>query len=217
MGEIIRPDQLHRLVKLALDTGEAATIQDAERLFAGYRLGLAVGPDAAASPTLQAAVLTALNASRRGFLGGVSVVGSLDVPLRVPWRNCRTLAEAVVDLYGKISPALDPEIPRIVFGDGDVGSAGAFVMRATFQGWTGGVVPLDDGRRLAERQECVPAGVLAGALGVSEAFQHMRGGNAAADLDRWGCRCGGPSEKWTGSGAPSANPLLTPGCRRAHG
>ncbi|MCL4239724.1 MAG: thiamine biosynthesis protein ThiF [Dehalococcoidia bacterium] len=209
MGEIIRPDQLHRLVKLALDTGEAATIQDAERLFAGYRLGLAVGPDAAASPTLQAAVLTALNASRRGFLGGVSVVGSLDVPLRVPWRNCRTLAEAVVDLYGKISPALDPEIPRIVFGDGDVGSAGAFVMRATFQGWTGGVVPLDDGRRLAERQECVPAGVLAGALGVSEAFQHMRGGNAAAGRRPVGLSLWRPEREVDWLEGAECGPLLT--------
>ena len=44
----------------------------------------------------------------------------------------------------------------------------------------GAVVPLDRGLRLPEQQECVPAGVLAGALGVSEAFQFVRGDNAVA-------------------------------------
>src|SRR5690606_2643062 len=75
---------------------------------------------------------------------------------------------------------IDPELPRIVVGDGPAAADGPFAVRATFDGWAGGVVPLDDGRRLPERQECPPAGVLAGALAVSEAFQFVRGGNAAA-------------------------------------
>ncbi|MCZ7600607.1 MAG: hypothetical protein M5U09_26740 [Gammaproteobacteria bacterium] len=67
------------------------------------------------------------------------------------------------------------------------------------------MVPLDDGRRLAERQECVPAGVLAGALGVSEAFQHMRGGNAAAGRRPVGLSLWRPEREvdWN-SRAPSA-------------
>ena len=36
-------DSLNRLVKLALDTGEAASIEEAIQLFAGYRLAVAVG------------------------------------------------------------------------------------------------------------------------------------------------------------------------------
>jgi hypothetical protein len=55
-------------------------------------------------------------------------------------------------------------------------------MRATFNGWCGGVVPLEDGQRLPEQQECTPAGVLAGALGVCEAFQFIRRSNAQAGL-----------------------------------
>ena len=35
-------DRLNRMVKLAMDTGEAASVEDAERLFAGYRLAVAV-------------------------------------------------------------------------------------------------------------------------------------------------------------------------------
>jgi len=80
-------ESLHRVMKLALDTGEVASLADAERLFAGYRLTIAIGPDVAASATLQAALLTAVNAGRRCFLGGVVVIGELAVPLRVPWRH----------------------------------------------------------------------------------------------------------------------------------
>jgi hypothetical protein len=181
MAKTIRPDQLHRLVKLALDTGEAHSLEEAERLFAGYRLGIDVGRDVAGSATLQTAVLTAVNAARRSFLGGVQVSGDLEMPLRVPWGRCRTLGEAVIDLQGCVVRGIDSELPRIVVGDGLAGTGdGRFAVRATFDGWAGGVVPLDDGRRLSERQECVPAGVLAGGLAVSEAFQFVRGGNAAA-------------------------------------
>lgn len=181
MAKTIRPDQLHRLVKLALDTGEAHSLEEAERLFAGYRLGIDVGRDVAGSATLQAAVLTAVNTARRSFLGGVQVSGDLEMPLRVPWGRCRTLGEAVVDLQGCVVRGIDSELPRIVVGDGLAGTSdGRFAVRATFDGWAGGVVPLDDGRRLPERQECVPAGVLAGGVAVSEAFQFVRGGNAAA-------------------------------------
>ena len=177
---IVGPDQLHRLVKLALDTGEAASLEEAQRLFGEYRLGIVVGSSVAHSATLQAAVLTAVNTGRRCFLGGVSVEGTLDVPLLVSWGRCRTLRDAVEDLQG-VNTALAPGIPRIVIGEASKSSGDAeFAVRATFDGWCGGVVPLDFGRSLSESQECVPAGVLAGALGVSEAFQYVRGGNAVA-------------------------------------
>jgi hypothetical protein len=174
-------DVLHRAVKLALDSGEAATLEEALALFEDYRLAIEVGPDVARSGSLQAAVLTAVNTARRCFLGGVEVTGSLDVELLVPWRRCRTLAEAVIDLGGTPVLALSPGIPYVVVGDGVAPTDHRpFAVRATFEGWTGGVAPLAGGIRLGERQECTPAGVLAGALAVSEAFQFVRGGNAAA-------------------------------------
>ena len=190
----IGTDQLHRHVKLVLDTGEASSIEEAQRLFDSYRLGILVGADVARSPTLQAAVLTAVNTGRRTFLGEVSVEGMLDVPLLVHWDNCRTLRDAVVDLQGVHRP-LAPGIPRIVFGDTSMMSADAdFSVRATFDGWCGGVVPVDQGIRLMERQECIPAGVLAGALGVAEAFQFIRGDNAASGRREVGLSLWQPEE-----------------------
>ena len=176
----IEPDQLHRLMKLALDTGEATSLHEAQLLFSSYRLGIMVGRNVAHSPTLQAAVLTAVNTGRRSFLGGVFVEGTLDVPLLVPWHRCRTLRDAVENLQGIIT-VLAPNMPRIVIGDASMPSGDTeFAVRATFDGWCGGIVPLDHDLHLPESQECVPAGVLAGALGVSEAFQFVRDDNDMA-------------------------------------
>lgn len=204
----VQPDELHRLVKLALDTGEARTLEEAERLFTEYRLGIAVGPDAAASPTLQALVLTAVNAGRRSFLGGVQVAGAVDIPLRVRWRGCRTLGEAVGDLQGHVVETIEPGIPRLVVGDGQREDIGAFAVRATFDGWCGGVVPLSDGQRLPERQECILAGILAGALGVSEAFQFVRGTNSAAGRREQGLSLWRPDPEVSWLTVTDRGPLL---------
>lgn len=174
-------DELHRSVKMALDTGEAASIEEAYALFAGYRLVVAVGAGVECSATLQAAVLTIVNTARRCFLGGVEVVGRLDVPLSAPWRGLHTLDEAVRDLGGIATADPNPHAPLVVVGDAvAIPGARQFEVRVTFQGWAAGVLPLATGRQLEESQEFTPSGVLAGALAVSEAFQHVRGGNAMA-------------------------------------
>ena len=190
MEKTVSSNTLHRLVKLAVDTGQAATFQQAEQIFAGYRLGIEVGPDIAYTATGQAAVLTAVNCARRCFLGGVEVFGPMDAALLVPWGRSRTLGEAVADLQGTVVDAVTPEIPRIVVGDAGAEALGPFAVRATWEGWSGGALPLDDGRRLAERTEFTPAGVLAGGIAVAEAFQHVRGDNVlagrrAAGLSLW--------------------------------
>lgn len=202
-------DALNRTVKLALDTGEASSIGEAERLFARYRLLLEVGPDIAYSPTLQAALLTAVNTGRRCFLGGVQVAGNLDVALRVPWRRGHTLAEAIIDLQGRIATQADPTLPRIVFGDaGSATGSSPFAVRATFEGWAGGVLPLEDAHRLPERQEFTPSGVLAGALAVSEAFQFVRRSNAQAGRRAIGLSLWRPEEGVSWLEEPAHGPSL---------
>ena len=201
---VVGPDHLHRHLKLALDTGEVASLEEAQRLFRSYRLGIVVGSGVAQSATLQAAVLTAVNTGRRSFLGGVCVEGTLDVPLLVTWGRCRTLGEAIVDLQGVVTDCA-PGVPRVVIGGDFIPPVGAeFAVRATFNGWCGGVAPLDHGLRLPERQECVPAGVLAGALGVSEAFQFIRGDNAVAGRRDVGLSLWQPDKdiSWLTAGEP---------------
>jgi len=171
-------DDLHRLAKLFMDSGEAQTQAKAEQMIRSYRLAIGVGPEVAHSPTLQAGVLTAVNTAARTFLGGVEVWGVEDTRLLVPWKRCNTLAEAVSDLGGRIVTAVPLALPLVVFGDVPRAAVAEreFALQATFNGWAGGVLPLGDSHRLREHDEFVPSGVLAGALGVSEAFQHVRGG-----------------------------------------
>jgi len=171
---------LNRSVKMALDTGEAATLADAERMFEGYQLNIEVGSRVTNSPTLQAAVLTAVNTGRRCFLGGVRVTGESKIPLLVPWLSCRTLDEAIRSLQGQVGGAVNPTTPTVAIGGLPRGSGHDFAVRVTFDGWSAGVVPVDEELSLPEQQEFTPAGVLGGALAVSEAFQFVRGDNTHA-------------------------------------
>jgi hypothetical protein len=173
-------DGLNRMVKIALDTGEAESIEAAKDLFARYRLHVALGPDVAHSAALQAAALTAVNAGRRGFLGGVTVSGPVEAPLVVPWRRSRTLGEAVGDLQGRLLQEAPPDVPVLLLGDVVPRSAGALAVRATFHGWTAAVAPDEIGLRLGDQSDFSAVGVMAAALGVSEVFQHVRGTNVAA-------------------------------------
>lgn len=176
-----RGNQLHRLAKLLMDTGEAATVEEANRILARYRLGIQVGKGAIRSPALQASLLTAVNTGRRCFLGGVQVTGDLEVPLQIPWRQCSTLAEAVSDLQGQIAGELNPGLPMIYFGDGTPNDeCSRFAVRPVIRGWSGGVVPFNDLVDVPGAESFTPAGVLAGALAVSEAFQFIRGDNPQA-------------------------------------
>lgn len=173
-------DSLNRSVKLAMDSGEAATPEEALGLFRQYRLRINVGPDIAQSPTKQAALLTAVNVGRRCFLGGVEVAGCPDAALLIPWRRCGTVKEAVTGLQGALASTGSSDAPTIIIGDAPPAHQADFALRVTYDGWRAGVVPEDDGRRLAEAQEFTPSGVFAGAAAVSEAFQYVRGRNARA-------------------------------------
>lgn len=190
-------DRLNRLVKLAIDTGEAETIEEAQRLFSGYRLAVSVGAAVANSPTHQAALLTIVNTGRRSLLGGIEVAGIADAPLLVPLAPYRTLEEAVTGLGGKVVNSVQQDAPLIVVGDGAAEAGRRFAVRTTFEGWAGGVVPLQaDAMRLDERREFVPSGVVAGALAVAEAFQYLRGSQPAAGRRITGLSLWRPELDW---------------------
>lgn len=182
-------DRLNRTVKIALDTGEASSITEAEQIFAQYRLQIVIGSDVVNSPVLQAALLTAVNCAVRTFLGGVTVVGAAG-PLQVRLPPFTNLEAAVLGLGSRLVHDIDREKPTLVLGDVDDEGLEPLAIRATFAEWCGGVVPVASHLRLAEASTFTPAGVLAGALGVSEIFQRVRGGmpmacRRAVGLDLW--------------------------------
>jgi len=188
-------DRLHRTVKLALDTGEAASVEEAQRIFAGYRLQILLGPDVAENTVMQAAALTAVNCAARTLLGGVTVVGGAG-PLRVKLPPFADFAAAMKGLGGRVSADLDSTAPTLVIGDASAEGLEPLALRATCAGWSGGVVPAIGWPRLDESGKFTPAGVLAGAVGVSEVFQRLRGGNPMACRRAMGLNLWHPEQDW---------------------
>ena len=207
MNEIERlSDGLSRLVKIAMDSGEASTPEEAQRIFSGYRMQIVVGAAAADSAVLQAALLTAVNCASRCMLGGVTVVGARG-SLRVKLPPFHKLQEAVSGLGARIADVVDPAVATVVIGDVDGRDIERLAIRATFAEWCGGVVPFAGEARLAETGTFTPAGVLAGGVAIAEIFQRLRGTPMAcrrsAGLDLWDFR-----RDWMrGAGAPAADRL----------
>lgn len=192
---MLTPDTLHRTAKLELDEGRAHTIDEIDQIVSRYVLQVDVGEGVSDSNTRQAMLLTAINAASRAFIGGVRVrVKSEGGPLRVRWGGGEDLAVAVQKFGGKIIGSLEPQYPTLVIGDANERPPGKVVLHATWEGWAGGVVE-DPGDRLPESTEFPLAGVLAAALGVSEAFQHVRGfavaGRRSVGMSLWQ-----PADDW---------------------
>jgi hypothetical protein len=181
-------ESLNRTVKIALDTGEARSLEDAEKLFRGYRLYLHLGPEVSSSFVHQVVAATVVNTAKRCFLGGVYVGGSgLGSRNLLPWPKTTSLLQAISVLGGQPVEAGIGKSPTISIGSGlQPLSEDQFAVRPTFEGWSAGIAPIADRIVLPERNAFVPAGVLAGSIAVSEAFQYVRGGNASAGKRRAG-------------------------------
>lgn len=183
-------DTINRAVKMAIDTGEVPSVEAGYELFRSYRLAVVAGPELGTSAAHQAALLTIVNTGRRALLGGVEVAGGLDVPLRVPFVGADRLDQAVRLLGGRIGAVVPPDVPTLTLGAvaGET-TPGSPSLAVTFDGWQGGAIPTSEHRRLGERDAVIPAAVLAGAIGVSEVFQHLRGnpmaGRRPVGLSLW--------------------------------
>jgi hypothetical protein len=87
----------------------------------------------------------------------------------------------------------DATIPLVVVGDGVADADRPFAVPATFDGRAGGVAPIASGIRLNEKREFEPAGVLAGALALAEAFRICVAATPATAGAISVCRSGGRS------------------------
>jgi len=183
------PDRLHRTAKYFMDSGRAATAEDAVDMLS--RFGLAITVDAAAAATLngQIALLTLVNAARRTMLGGVEVecVGDQAVTTRLSTET--TLREAIEAIGGTCVERVREGWPRAVIGDTAATAGPAPAWRLQWEGWRGGVVPADwpvgmTGDAIA----LAPA--MAAAACVGEAFawhagDHDMAGRRASGISIW--------------------------------
>ena len=113
-----------------------------------------------ADPVEQATLLTAVALGRRVFLGGVTVVGTLEAPVSTLPPLGPTLGDAVKALGGEIGGGSDA--PMVVIGP-RLGRRDGFAIRTAAAGWRGGIVPAH--ADLAP--EAGPANPLAGMLAAA--------------------------------------------------
>ena len=177
---LLDAESMHRLAKLALDSGEAYSPEEALQLFAGYRLRIHLGAGWADSLAGQACFLTTLNTAARAFLGGVEVFGDLSPMLRVPLYDGRQVDMVVEELGGVVALNPTSTLPTIVLGHASLMTRPDFCVRVTWDAWCASVTPLENGATLLCDMDNPLAGVAAAALGVNEAFLHIRGDLAEA-------------------------------------
>ena len=108
----------------------------------------------------------------------------------------RRLSEVVLALGGTLVADLLHEHPTICIGSAAAGIVGHPVLRATFDGWAGGVMMVTQlAEAICSSRQASPRGGI-----VAEAFQHRRGdiraGRRAHGISLWN-----PGLDWLGSDA----------------
>ncbi len=68
-------------MKLLVDSGECATLEEAIATFAGYGVRLILSDDVASSPAQQIIALTVINTAARSFQGNVHIGAAHDLVL----------------------------------------------------------------------------------------------------------------------------------------
>ncbi|NKI93900.1 ThiF family adenylyltransferase [Rhizobacter sp. SG703] len=173
-------DSMHRLAKMALDAGEVASPEEAVALFSRYRLRIHVGHGWASTLAGQACFLTALNTAGRAFLGGVEVYGDLGFTLDVPLYQGRSALGIAEELGAAVVNNAATELPTLVLGAAPAGARPAFCVQLGWDHWRFGIAPVGADGGLTCADDNPLAGIGAAALGVNEAFMHVRGDLAEA-------------------------------------
>ena len=181
---------LHRGAKYFMDSGRAATHEEAMALLQSFGLTIHVGPAIATSREEQVALLTLVNAARRSFLAGVHVVGLPDTQPLTRLTCAKTLAVAVKELGGRVVKRANSAWPAAMIGDAPRPILKRPVWRLAWSGWRGGVVPVRDGVARLAGPAMPLAPVLAAACCAAEAFayhakDHVMAGHRPLGMSLW--------------------------------
>ncbi len=162
--------EINRTAKFFVDR-DGVRSEEAEESLRQKQVRIVCGPEIKESRSLQAALLTAVNAGHRCFPDGIEVsLPGGPSPLLVPWTATAALADAVEALGGRLVPT--PRSSTLALGTCSGTEAD---LQVTFDAWVGAVAPKCASRRLQEREGCVLSGVLAGGLGIAEVFLEFAG------------------------------------------
>jgi hypothetical protein len=181
---------LHRGAKYFMDSGRAATHDEAMALLRSFGLTVHVDASIASSREEQIALLTLVNVARRSFLGGIEVVGLPDAKPLTRLTRARTLSRAVADYKGQVVTQANPAWPAAIVGGRSRPETKLPVWRLRWSGWRGGVVPADAGDTEPNEAAIALAPVLAATCCAAEAFawhakDHVMAGHRPLGLSLW--------------------------------
>lgn len=190
-------DTLHRAALLLMKRGKAKSADEAHEMLKRYQITVAIGPDAANTGSGQACLLSVINTAVRACIGGVSVVGIQgDESVLTPLTLMASLADAVEELGGRIITEPLENTPLIIIGNYKGNVAGGPIVRATFGGFSGGVIPIEEDFQLAEDSDFPPSAVFAGALAVAECFAALLDNNVLVGQRALGLNLYDPQNDW---------------------
>lgn len=166
-------ESLHRLVKVLVDSAEAATLEAAFEAFAAYGVRIRLGSNLAQSAEIVA--LTVINAAARSFLGNVVVEGSIPETFTVQGFAGIRVREFLNWVgVGKVPFEKVETWPIISIGV--IGPVSAGEIRVWSDGWAYGLGSTGE----FTDQTFPPACVAAAGLAVNEAFSMLRKDNPYA-------------------------------------
>ena len=197
---------LHRGAKYFMDSGRAATHDEAMALLQSFGLTIHVGAAIATSREEQVALLTLVNAARRSFLAGVEVVGLPDAKPLTRLTQAKTLTQAVKEVGGRVVKRAKPTWPAAVIGDVPRPVLKHPVWRLAWSGWRAGVVPAREGDANLAAPAMALAPVLAAACCAAEAFAYHAKDHAMAGHRPLGMSLWNPAADWLADDA--SEPVL---------
>lgn len=195
----ITVDSLHRLAK-AIMLKHAVGYTEALAILNTFRLNLICNEQVARSSALQAALLTAVNAGKRAFHGGVFVSMPREMPCLLNWPGTKTLNEIVRSLGGDfVGLSHSPFTQTLYFGG--VSDPVEHGLAVVCSGWRGGVAPVELACELPPSHDFGLGGIAAGALGVTRGFLRVSGLSIRPVEISQGISLWRPDLQWTTAGA----------------
>lgn len=148
--------------------------EEACAILGKLRLNLICDASIDHSSALQAALLTAVNAGKRAFHGGVFVSMPRDIQCLLPWPGRQSLNSVVGSLGGTfIGLQHSPFTQTLYFGSAVDPVEDSLSVICT--GWRGGIAPAGMAVSVSSSNDFATGGVLAGALGVAHGFLRVSG------------------------------------------
>jgi len=200
MNQPLNEDTLDRLAK-AIMVKHSIGYADALVMLSRFRLNLVCDDTIEISPSLQAALLTAVNTGKRAFHGGVTVSMPANTPCVVNWPGGLNLNEVARALGANFSTLHHDEFTHTLYLGGRANERveGSFLVVCS--GWRGGIVPTGMAVDLRLGADFALGGIAAAALGVAQGFLRLSGISSRQLESPQGISLWRPDLPWTGPSA----------------